>query len=93
MDWDHPFNVAVVTVDEVIAGERDVVLVMHDEGHCGFQFYDGYDVGGRKPLVVPREVILELDSTLAEVTDLPVGWSARREKKGSEWTREQSADV
>ena len=89
MHWNHSFNVAVVTLDEIASGQRDVLLVRHDEGHGGWQFYDGHDVRGRKPKVIPRDQILKLDGSLAEVTDLPVGWLARRRAKGQAWTREQ----
>lgn len=91
MDWNHPFNVAVVTVAEVVSGQRDVLLVRHDEGHGGWQFYDGQDVRGRKPKVIPRDQILKLDDSLAEVTDLPIGWLAPRKAKGQPWAREKFA--
>ncbi len=91
MEWNHPFNVAVISLDEVVNGSRDVLLVMHDEGHGGWQFYDGDDVSGRPPAVVPRELILSLDPTLADVIDLPVGWLARRPARGQPWQREQFA--
>ena len=89
MKWDHPFNVAVITVNEVISGERDVLLVRHDAGHGGWQFYDGQDVTARKPAIIRREDILKIDSSLADVTDLPVGWLARRTAKDKPWTRER----
>jgi hypothetical protein len=93
LDWNHPFNVAVVTVDEIVAGQRDVLLVRHDDGHGGWQFYDGQDVRGRKPKIIVREEMLKLDASLAEITDLPVGWLARRKAKGQPWTREKCAEA
>jgi hypothetical protein len=92
LQWDHPFNVAVITVNEVVCGQRNVLLVRHDDGHGGWQFYDGEDVSGRKPTVILREEILRLDGSLAEVTDLPIGWLARRKAKGEPWTREKSTE-
>lgn len=82
---------AVITVDEVVSGERDVLLVLHEEGHGGWQFYDGQDVSTRRPTVIVRDEILKLDDSLTDVTDLPVGWMARRSAKGQPWVREPLA--
>jgi hypothetical protein len=92
LEWHHPLNIAVITVAEVLSGQRDVLLVRHDDGPGGWQFYDGEDVSGRKPAVVTREDILKLDPSLAEVTDLPVGWLAWRNAKRQPWTREESSE-
>jgi hypothetical protein len=34
--------------------------------------------------------LLKMDPTLAEVTDLPVGWQASRTAPGNPWARERS---
>lgn len=89
MEWEHPFNVVVITQDEILSGKSDVLLVMHDEGHGGWQFYDGDDVTDRKPVAIEPDQILQIDRSLAEVTDLPVGWLAKRENKQQPWVRER----
>lgn len=88
MEWDDPLDPAAITVPEVVLGERDILLATHDVGHGGWQFMDGYDVKGRKPFVIPKERLLELDPSLAELKDLPVGWRARRKSKKEPWVRE-----
>ena len=88
MDWANPLDPVVTTVDEVSAGERPVLLVLHDEGHGGWQFYDGFDVSDRSPTFMPMSEILSLDPTLAAVTDLPLGWQACPAAIGAEWVRE-----
>ena len=88
MDWANPLDPVVTTVDEVSAGERPVLLVLHDEGHGGWQFYDGFDVSDRSPTFMPKSEILSLDPTLAAVTDLPRGWQGCRAAIGAEWVRE-----
>jgi len=92
MEWSDPLDPVAITVEEVAAGERDVLLVRHDEGHGGWQFYDGEDVAGRAPFVMPKEELLRIDPTLEAVTDLPVGWSARRESKRHPWQRKPSPE-
>jgi hypothetical protein len=44
MDWANRLDAVVTTVDEVSAGERPVLLVLHAESHGGWQFYDGFNV-------------------------------------------------
>jgi hypothetical protein len=88
MDWANRLDPIVTTVTEIAAGKRPVLLVLHDEGHGGWQFYDGLDVTDRSPTFIPKDVILATDTTLAAVTDLPVGWKARRAAVGEQWFRE-----
>jgi hypothetical protein len=78
----------VVTVAEIASGARSTLLVIHDLGHGGWQLLDGQDLAGRKPLVVPKAQLLKVDPSLAGVTDLPVGWRARRSSRGDDWQRE-----
>ncbi len=90
MDWDDPLDPVAVTVPDVVAGKTSIVLVIHDSGHGGWQFMDGQDVKGSKPAVIPKEVLLRLDPSLAELKDLPVGWRARRASSKVPWIREKN---
>src|SRR4051794_31778870 len=76
--WDDPLDIAVTTVAEVANGERPVLIVVRDAGVGGglggWQMYDGQDLFGRSPVCVAKPELMALDPTLAEVTDLPVGW-------------------
>jgi hypothetical protein len=88
MDWNNPLDPIVTTVEEILSGQRSVLLVMHDEGHGGWQFYDGHDLSDRAPTFVPKDDMLAVDPSLTEVTDLPCGWRAHRLTKGQTWVRE-----
>jgi hypothetical protein len=94
-DWDDPLDIAVTTVAEVASGERPVLLVTRDEGVGGglggWQFLDGMDLAGRSAVAIAKPELLALDPSLAEVKDLPVGWSARRTAIGQPWARERSS--
>jgi hypothetical protein len=90
MDWMDPLDPVVVTVDEVASGAKPALLVMHDEGHGGWQILDGDDVAARSPVVVPKDRILAVDPTLREVTDLPVGWQATRKSARDRWMRSRT---
>ena len=90
-NWDDPDDIAVATTQEVIDGKLPVVFVSRDsgcvDGMGGWQFLDGAPTDDRPPTCVAKEELLRLDPTLAEVTDLPVGWYAEREIKGGPWKR------
>jgi hypothetical protein len=92
--WDDPVDIAALVVPEVATGQKPVLFVVHDlglgDGLGGWLFFDGEDVAGRKPTGIAKVDLLKMDPTLAEVTDLPVGWQARREAPGKPWTRELS---
>jgi hypothetical protein len=92
--WDDPIDIAALTVPEILAGQKPVVLVVHDiglgDGLGGWLFLDGQDIAGREPVGIAKVDLLAIDPTLKEVTDLPVGWQASRQSVGQPWKREQS---
>lgn len=90
--WDDPYDVAVLTTQEVFDGELPVVFVTHDAGIGGWQFLDAEGLDGRQPVAIPKPDLLALDPSLAEITDLPVGWHAERESASSPWHRAPSSD-
>jgi len=87
MTWSDPLDPVAITTVSVVSKAKPVLLVVHEEGHGGWQFMDGGDVTGSKPHVVPKDELLRLDPTLKEVTDLPVDWEARRSTASSPWVR------
>ena len=87
MNWSDPLDPVAITTESVASKAKPVLLVIHEDGHGGWQFMDGGDVTGTKPHVMPKEDLLKLDPTLKEVTDLPVDWEARRNNASSPWVR------
>ena len=85
--WASILDPVVITTELIATGKSSVLWVVHDEGHGGWQLYDGGDVSNLRPVVLPKSEALRLDPTLLEVTDLPVGWEARRSEKGAAWVR------
>lgn len=90
MNWDDPRDPVAITVSDVVDGKSSIILVIHDPGHGGWQFMDGRDVRDRIPTVIPKDELLRLDPSLAELKDLPVGWRARRESGNHPWLRERN---
>jgi hypothetical protein len=52
LKWDD--EPIAITVPEVVAGKNEIVLVIHDPGHGGWQFMDGQEWKGRKPTVIRK---------------------------------------
>jgi hypothetical protein len=92
--WDDPSDRAAWTLPEVSAGLQPVLLVIHHlgtgNGVGGWLFLDGKDLAARRLSSIAKVDLLRLDPELTEITDLPVGWKARRDAPGQPWKREQS---
>jgi hypothetical protein len=87
MNWSDTLDRVAITTTSVASKAKPVLLVIHEDGHGGWQFMDGGDVTGMKPHVIAKDELLKLDPTLKEVTDLPVDWEARRSTASSPWMR------
>jgi hypothetical protein len=88
-DWlfADPENLAVFTLKRVIRGEAPVLFVSHDEDDGGWQFLDGAEAAVEDAALVGLREMTEIDPTLIELADLPIGWSARRSGPDEPWQR------
>lgn len=84
--WDNPLDPVAVTTDAVADGRLPVLRVVHELGHGGWQLYDDVEEL-TAPVILPKELLIASDSTIRDVTDLPVGWEAAREDASSPWIR------
>ena len=82
-----PPNVVTFTVRQIMDRARPILLVCHDEE--GWQVLTGDEVRMEDALLVALHSVAELDSSLYELADLPLGWNARRDHPGAPWIREQ----
>lgn len=85
--WNDSLDPVCITVDEIVNGTSDILVVYHDYGSGGWQFYDGNDVGGRNPKVLVKSEILKIDNSINEVVNLETGWKAERKFRGGTWKR------
>jgi hypothetical protein len=81
-------NRAAFTTRPVLEG-HPVLLVSHDRDG-DWQFLCGTTNRPEDGRVVSLGCVLERDQTLAEVADLPEGWTACRPAKGAAWRREKA---
>jgi hypothetical protein len=87
--WDDHLDPVGVTTPAIANGQRPVLRVLHEEGPGGWQFYDGGNLVGVSPVVLPKTEFLRLDPSLRTIKDLPVGWEATRKSKSDPWVRRQ----
>lgn len=90
-DWqfDDAPNTASITTTLVLDGAT-ILRVYHDyEG--GWQFHGSPEDPATTDVtrIVSLQSMIDRDTALAELYDLPYGWRATRETPGSPWTREK----
>ena len=73
-------------------GPEAVLVVSHDAEDDGWQFLSGGPVETANAVLVALSRVVERDSSLYEVADLPPGWHAVRQFVGGPWTRERSSE-
>jgi len=88
MTWlfDQAPNVACIADRSVMSG-KPVLVVAHYEDDHSWAFLDGGPLDPANALVVAMSEIVERHPDLAEIADLPTGWSASRSTVGQPWIR------
>ena len=83
---DEP-NVACVTVGSITDGVRPILLVSRDVDDGSWQMLtgDAFDIAEAK--LVQLKHLVDLDASLVELADLPLGWTARRQRVDTPWSR------
>ena len=85
-----PPNVAVIANKKIIKSGDWIAYVTHDEDDGGWQFHNGDKLDESDAAVVSLGSIVALDASINELADLPLGWHAWRERKGSPWLRRKA---
>jgi hypothetical protein len=85
--FDDPENLAVFTLERIVRGWSPILRVTHDEDDGGWQFLDGGDVAIEEASLVSLRCITEIDPSVLELADLPLGWVAVRASPGEPWQR------
>ena len=87
--FDQEPNVAALTTRQVLELNYPVLVVTHYDDDHSWAFVCGTTDEVEDGRLICMADALGLDETLRSVADLPPGWSARREDKGSEWIRSE----
>jgi hypothetical protein len=83
----------VVTSKHVAERTRPILLICHYSGSDGWAFLTGEAFSAEEGQLVLLKNIVELDTTVEQVADLPRGWSAKRKTVGGEWIRFEDAEL
>lgn len=79
---------AAFVCSHVFEGSRPIRLVAHEDGDWQFLCGEEHEPGD-VPRVVGLNHLIERDSRIGEVLDLPQGWEAERHDSGASWIRRQ----
>ena len=90
--FDQRPDCAVFVTREVMDREEPILLVTHDVDDHGWQFIGPTDGTVANARIIALSEAVELDPSVLQVADLPVGWRAWRESREDAWAREADAD-
>ena len=82
-----PPNVATYTTANVLAG-HPILLATHDEDDGAWQFLCGTTNESADGRIVGLGCIVDLDPSVTEMADLPLGRRAWRDSPSDPWRRE-----
>jgi hypothetical protein len=85
--FDDPENVATMTVRQITHGGQPILLVSHDADDGMWQFLTGGPVQMADAMLVSLREVYRIDPSIAELADLPLGWTAERSAPGQSWRR------
>jgi hypothetical protein len=90
--FDQPRNCAVFTTRQVLEREEPILRVTHDTDDHGWQFL-GRGARAEDAKIISLEEAVELDPSVLQIADLPVGWHAWRSSVEEPWIREIISDA
>jgi hypothetical protein len=85
----EPKNTVVFTTKKIARENEPILYVYHDEDDGAWQFHHGENVEIIDAAISALQVIVEMDTTINELSNLPVGWMAWRETSTMPWIRAQ----
>jgi hypothetical protein len=86
--FQKPADAVVLTQWVVVNKGMPILAAFHSAGDEEWMFF-----ADTRPIVdvqvsVTLEDLIKLDDSLRELSDLPAGWKATRERKGAPWIRQ-----
>ena len=85
--FQDPPNFAVISLRSIVFDGSPILHVTHDLDDCSWQFLGLADAHERDACVVGLGEMWARDASVAELSDLPLGWHAWRETASSPWQR------
>jgi hypothetical protein len=91
--FDQPRDCAVFTTRQVLDREEPILHVTHDLDDHGWQFIGSSNGTGENGKIIAFHEAVDLDPSILQLADLPVGWHARRDSLEEPWVREPYSDA
>ena len=78
-------NTAVFICSHILDGKEKILFVSHDADDGAWQFLCGKEHNESDARIVSLKYVLDLDPTIVNLKDLPLGHCAERESKNDKW--------
>jgi hypothetical protein len=91
--FDQPRDYAVLVTREVLERSEPILHVTHDSDDHGWQFIGSTDGTPKNGRVIALHEVVELDPSVLQLADLPVGSRAVRNTIAHPWKRETIDDA
>jgi hypothetical protein len=91
--FEQPRNCAVLVTREVLDREEPILHVTHDADDHVWQFIGTSDSTANNGRVIALHEAVELDPSVLQLADLPIGWHAWRNSVEESWIREAETDA
>lgn len=88
-NFPDPPHTGVYTTKPVMSRQEPILYVSHDSEDGGWQFIGTSDAKIESAALVCFHHIVDNDSSIKELFDLPLGWCAWRDAVSDNWTREE----
>ena len=62
-------NTMAITTKGIVSGQRDILLVSHDEDDGMWEFLDGEDVSEENALIVSMSEMVQIDESINKLYD------------------------
>ena len=87
-EFDAPLDTAVFTTKFVLDDNKTITYVTHELEDGAWQFFsdDSFENFEEVAKIVGLQEIFDMDNSLLEIADLPLGYCATRKDKFDNWT-------
>ena len=87
-EFEDTLNTAVFTTKSVVKDKKEITYVTHDADDGAWQFFssDDFDNYEEVAMILSLDEIINIDITVLEIADLPLGYFATRPTSKDSWT-------
>jgi len=85
--FEDSLNTAVFTTKFVVKDKKEITYITHETEDGAWQFFsnDNFDDFEEVSMILSLDEIINLDKTVLEIADLPLGYIATRETVKDKW--------